>query len=135
MPSVPEVNPLHGIWPLGKMVLAHGTPVSILVNVGAQAAGESDAGVPQPIPGGRAFNSMCTQIIFSCPSTNTGDVFVQDGNWPEPDTNRTVLVIPKGQTLSLPLGCETQSGNIDPSRYYVDGTTSDVVFVSCAGAN
>jgi hypothetical protein len=133
--SNPEVNPIGGIWPLGKMTITHGTPVSILVNVGAQVAGQSDAGVPQVMPGGRKFNSMVTQIIFSAPTSNTADVFVQDGNVAGPDVNRTVLCVPKGTTLALPMGTETQSGNIDPSRYYVDGTTSDVIYVSCAGAN
>jgi hypothetical protein len=73
--------------------------------------------------------------MFSAPTTNSADVFVQYGNWTAGDTNRCMLAIPKGQTISIPQGSQSQSGQIDLAQFYVDGTTSDVVYVTAIGGN
>ncbi len=134
MAAPAQKNPLT-IWPLGKLTLTAGTPVSILAIVGSQDAGKDDAGVPVVMPQGRAYDSLCTQLMFSAPTTNTGDVFVMYGNWPSTDANACLLTVAKGTTVSIPAGSELQSGNIDPKQYYVDGTTNDVVRVTAIGGN
>lgn len=135
MPSQAQVNP-QAVWNLGKItVAAGGTPVSILINVGSQDAGENDSGVPVVMPQGRAYGSMCTQLMFSAPSTNTGDIFVMLGNWPSTDTNAGLITVAKGTTVAIPGGSEISSGQIDPSRFYIDGTTNDVVRVTAIGGN
>ncbi len=135
MPAPAQNNPLT-VWPLGKITIATGgTPVSILVNVGSQEQGKSDAGVSVVMPQGRAYSSKCTQLMFSAPTTNSGDVFIMYGNWPSTDTNACLITVAKGTTVSIPAGSELQSGEIDPKQYYVDGTTSDVVRVTAIGGN
>ena len=134
--SIPEVNPVPGIWPLGVITVTGGTPKQIIANVGSQDAGKNDAGVKVVMPQGRNFGSSCGQLVFSAPSANSGDVFINDGNFAgTPETNRTVLCIPKGMTLSLPAGAELQSGVIDVTRYWVDGTTGDKIIVTAMDAS
>ena len=131
MPSVPQKTP-QNIWPLGKLTINHGVPVSVLVNVGSQDAGTS---VSRYAPSGKLYSSLCDQLIFSTQSTNTGDVYVQYGNFAGPDTNVTMLAIARGVVVSIPYGTECHSGQIDLTQIYVDGTTSDVVYVTAIGGN
>ena len=129
MPSVAQKYPIGGIWPLGVLTIAHGTPVALTHNVGAQAA-TAPINVPPTLGGGRPLTTRVRQLIFSAPTGNTGDVYVQYGNFSEPDTNATTLIVPKGQTLSLPQGAPLLEGYIDVTKWYVDGTTSDTMAVS-----
>ena len=130
MPSTAQTTP-QNIWPLGKLTLTAGSPVSVLSNVGSQDAG----GGTVPNPQGRAYGSMCDQLIFSAPSLNSADVFVQYGKWNASDVNRTMLAIAKGTTVSIPHCTQTQSGQIDLAQIYVDGTTNDTVYVTAIGGN
>ena len=136
--SIAQVNPVPGIWPLGSLTITHGTPLSILTNVGSQAQGLNDSGV-----GGlgtafrdkRPFSSLVAQLTFSAPKGNAGEVYVNYGNVAGLDTNATVVIVQAGTTVSLPFGAPLVAGQIDPSQYYIDGTTSDKLVVSAVYAN
>ena len=123
MPSVPQTKPVGGIWALGIITLNHGTPIAITNNVGSQES------VPLALPTGRPFSGLVKQITFVAPTANSGDVFVQYGSFAGPDTNATVLSVPKGTSRSLPEGSALDGGLIDVNRFYVDGTTSDTIIV------
>ena len=135
--SIAQVNPVPGIWPLGVVTITGGTPTSILTNVGSQAQGLDDSGVGglgKAFRDKRPFSSLVTQIIFSAPVGNAGDVYVNYGKVAGLDANATVLIISKGTQQSLPAGAVLSAGQIDPSQYYLDGTTSDKVAVSAVYA-
>lgn len=145
MPSRPEVNALGGIWPLGIITVTAGTPVSILSNVGAQGTG-AVVGSPAPVglPGGqsaswsgrgRPFSATCRQLMLST-TGNTGLIYINDGNWPGKDTNRTVAIIgPNQPNVAFPPNPLTESV-MDLSRYWIDGSSSgDTIVIAAADAS
>ena len=146
MPSSPEVNAIGGVWPLGVITVTAGTPVSILSNVGAQGTGAVSGSSPAPIglPGGqsaswsgrgRPFSATCRQLMLST-TGNAGLIYINDGNWPGKDTNRTVAIIgPNMPNVAFPPNPLVESV-LDLSRYYIDGTNSgDTIVIAAADAS
>jgi len=85
------------------------------------------------MPNARNFGSSCGQLVFSTPSGNSADVYVNDGNWPGLDTNKTLLIVPKGTVRSLPDGALRNV--LDVTRYYVSGADTDKIVVTAIDAN
>ena len=136
--SIAQVNPVPGIWPMGTMTIANGTPTSILTVVGSQAQGLNDAGLGglgMDFKAKRPFSSLVAQLTFCAPKANAGEVYVNYGKVAGLDTNATVLIVQPGTTVSLPNGAPLVAGQIDPSQYYLDGATSDKLVVSAVYAN
>lgn len=143
--SRPETNAIAGVWPLGVITVNSGTPVSILVNVGAQNSGAAP-GSPAPVgtAGGAAFTSTgrgrnfmasCRQLMIST-TGNSGLIFINDGNWPGKDTNRTVAIIgPNMPNVAFPPNPLVESV-LDLGRYYIDGTNSgDTIVIAAADSS
>ena len=145
MPSRPEVNAIGGVWPLGVITVTAGTPVSILSNVGAQNSGAVPGSTaPVGLHGGqsaswtgrgRNFMASARQLMLST-TGNSGLIYINDGNWPGKDTNRTVAIIgPNMPNVAFPPNPLVESV-LDLSRYYIDGTNSgDTIVIAAADAS
>ncbi len=127
MAGVVQKNALGSIWPLGLFTITGGTPINILSKVAPQTAGS--------IPTGRPYAPGCTQIVFSALTANTGDIFINDGNYAGATDPATVAVVAKGVTTSLPFSTTTSQSKLDPARYWVDGTTGDKVAIYCVDSS
>jgi hypothetical protein len=115
--SIPEKNPIGGVWPLGTFTITAGTPISLLSIVGQRVLGQG---------------AFCRQFIIST-AGNTGEIYLNDGNVAGKDVNRTVAIIgPAEPSVGVPPDALRMS-EMDVTRYYVDGSASgDTVTISAA---
>ena len=127
MASRPETNAIGGVWPLGTFTITSGTPVSIMSIVGAN--------LPSTAPAGRVFSPNCRQLLIST-AGNAGLIYLNDGNYPGKDVNRTVAIIgPNMPNVAFPPSHLADSV-LDMSRYWVDGTNSgDTITIAAADAS
>jgi len=113
--AITFTNPSGGVTPLGKFSVVAGTPQLLNTNVGPQ--GQSSLKMAKRFQ----------QITISCPTTNTGDVYVVWGNNPESTTpNATLCVISPGRSLPLPHGLLVNS-KINIDNLWLDATAGTQV--------
>ena len=134
MASRPETRALE-VWPLGTFTITPGTPIALTSIVGPQETGSNPQTQYTGGPKGHAFTATCRGLVFST-AGNAGLIYLNDGNWPGRDVNRTVTVIgPNQPNVEFPPAGLTQ-GVMDINRYYIDGTTAgDLVTITAVDAS
>lgn len=115
-------NPPGGIWPLGFVtVTTSGTPVQASVNVGPQTEGKQYS---------RQISQKIRQMIFTTPGANalpqanTGNIYICFKGFTRSDPNGVMLVIPPGETQSLPNNCLFDMAKPTPDFFWIDADVS-----------
>ena len=113
-------QPSGGLNPLGAISVTAGTPVPLNHNVGTQSQGPLKMAV------------RYQQIIISCPTANTGDVYLMAGNNTESGHAPKVIgVISPGRSVPFPNGLLVNS-KIQIDSLYLDASAATQVAVVCA---
>lgn len=115
-----STRPSGGLNPLGSISVASGTPEPLNTNVGTQEQG--------PLK----MASRYQQIIISCPTANTGDVYLMAGNvtagaHPE----KIIGVIAPGRSIPFPNGLLINS-KIQIDNLYLDASADTQIAIGCA---
>jgi hypothetical protein len=113
-------NPSGGLNPLGSISVVSGTPIRLNTNVGVQGQG--------PLK----MASRYQQIIISCPTANTGDVYLVAGNNTAAGHPAAIIgVIPPGRSIPFPNGLLVNS-KINIDHLWLDASTGTQVAIGCA---
>jgi hypothetical protein len=115
-----STNPSGGLNPLGSISVTAGTPVRLNTNVGAQGQGPLKAAV------------RYQQVIISCPTANTGDVYLMAGdNTAAGHPAAIIAVIAPGRSIPFPNGLLVNS-KINIDHLWLDASTAEQVAIGCA---
>lgn len=117
----PQFNKaIGGITPLGIITITAGTPQKITKNLN--------------LPTNAPYTFACRQIGISVDSTPAGEVYLNYGNFAGKDTNATAAIIQSGTVQTFPGGSGTTEGEIDLTKWYLDGSASCIVAVYAVDA-
>lgn len=118
-----------GVVPGGIITITPGTPIPIIANI-LQATGDAGSGKTKT----PAYAITCRQFAISVDSSVGGEVYVNYGNFAGKG-NQTALIVQSGQTLGLPVNSRCVEGEIDATKWYLDGSAACSVAVSFADAS
>ena len=110
---------IGGITPLGVITITAGTPQQVTKNLNLTD---------------KRYTFGCRQLGFSVDSSPSGEVYVNYGNVAGKDTYATAMIIQSGTVQAMPGGSGVTEGEIDASRWYLDGSASCVVSIYAADA-
>jgi hypothetical protein len=113
-------NPSGGVTPLGEFAVTAGTPVALNKNVGPQ--GQSKLKMAKRFQ----------QVMISCPTANTGDVYLVWGNNPAGTVPNAILaIISPGRAVPIPNGLLVNS-KINIDNLWLDATAATQTAVAFA---
>lgn len=108
-----------GVVPGGVITITPGTPIQVTANLALV---------------NQRGNLMCRQIGISVDSSASGEVYVNYGNFAGKG-NQTALIVQSGQTQALPVNSRCTEGEIDATKWYIDGSAACVAAISFVDAS
>ncbi len=118
-----------GVVPGGIITITPGTPIQITSNL-KLATGDAGSGKSLTPP----YSVTCRQIGISVDASPSGEVYVNYGNFAGKG-NQTALIVQSGTTQALPVNSRVVEGEIDATKWFVDGSAACVVAISFADAS